>query len=213
MSDPFKKRLKGASIYVLFFGFFVAGSLILQCLIPFLQLMAELNGNGEWAWFLTIFNARFNLPMEMISNFWAAISAAYVGLDRAAFSVDAFKNGNQTTAFTEEKIGHLKQVMVMSFFIYLLAVGLNSIFDADLALTPLFVSFGSTVLFYVSGNKVVSGFQKAHPESEIEKLTEDCLKDMSEEQLMTMKKLSDIVKEGKTTVVKLENNYIVGMKC
>jgi len=159
MSRNLYKVLKGTCPYVLIFGIFVGISLVLQCFIPFLQKMAELN-NGEWLWFLSLFNSKFVLPMEMISNFWAAISATYVGLDRAAYTVDAFKNGKEAEALSDDRMIQLTQVIWMSLFIYVIAVVLNTFFDAELALTPLFVAFGSSMLCYVAGNKAVKGFEK-----------------------------------------------------
>jgi hypothetical protein len=53
------------------------------------------------------------------------------------------------------------QILKLSFFIYALAVGLNMFFDVDLATNALAISFGSAMLFYVSGNKIIMACDKA----------------------------------------------------
>jgi len=159
--------LKGTCPYVIFFGFFVGVCLLLQCFIPFIQRMAELSGNGSynWSFWLQVLNTQFVLPMELISQFWAAIAATYVGLDRTAFAVDAFKHGtNGGHAFNDEKLSQLNSIIWLSFGIFILATLLNTFFQAELALAPLFACFGATVLFYVGGNKSVRTMENICPE-------------------------------------------------
>jgi len=209
--ETIHKFWSGTFPYVFLFGIFVASSLMLQCFIPFLQRMAEIH-DGSWEWLLTIFNSKFILPMEMISNFWAGISATYVGLDRAAFTVDAFKNGIHNDAFDDGKLKSLRQIMLLSFIIYGLAVILNTFFDAELALTPLFISFGSSVLCYVAGNKTVIAFSKLTPEDELEE-NDIKLEELNENQIKTLAKISKLlIEDKKEMIIKIdENDRIVGM--
>jgi len=214
MSLKLYKILKGTNPYVILFGIFVACSLLLQCFIPFLQKMAELK-NGEWAWFLALFNTQFVLPMETISNFWAAVSATYVGLDRAAYTIDAFKSGKETVALTDDRMHQLTQVIWLTFFIYGIAVVLNTIFNAELALTPLFVAFGSSILCYVAGNKAVKAFETLSPENEetedeVDKLILD---DLNKEQLTTLTRITDMMKEKKEFTIRIsKESKITGVR-
>jgi hypothetical protein len=91
--------------------------------------------------------------MDVLTNLWAAISAAFVGVDRAAFSVAAFKEHTSQINYGKRK--NLLQIIIMGFFIYVFATALNMFFAADFSLNALALSFGATVLLYVSGNKVI----------------------------------------------------------
>jgi len=201
---------KTTYFYVILFGIFVAFSLCLQVFIPFLQMMVRhdlLNGNFQFL--LSLVNQNFNLPMDVISSFWAAISAAYVGLDRAAFAIDALNKGPNTSAFNETKMRHLHQVLWMSFIIYALAVLLNTFFDAELALTPLLISFGSMMLLYVSGNKVVSGCERVKKPGSVHKgKVKEKIDEMDEEQLQAICKVSDMIKSAEDTVIRIEGSRV-----
>jgi len=197
--------------YVIFFGVVVISSLALQCFIPLLQRLAGYDPE-HWAIFLTIFNTSFKIPMELISNFWAAISATYVGLDRAAFAVDAFRNGSNNHAFTEEKIDKLKQIIKLSFFIYVIAASMNTFFDAEFALAPLFASFGASILAYVAGNKTVTAFQKISPEDVEEKslihskipLIMDLDVEKDDIKLETLNKICELLNDNKQMIIKID---------
>jgi hypothetical protein len=215
------KILKGISPYVIFFGFFVGVSLLLQCFIPFLQKMVELNNIGyNWGYWLTILNNDFTLPMELISQFWAAIAAAYVGLDRTVFAVDALKHGtNDQEAFSPNKLKQLNQIMWLSFGLYILAVLLNTVFQAELALTPLLACFGSIVLFYVSGNKVVRTMEKVCPEqyeelfidnNNLKDTFRECCKELyktsglTDDDMKTILIVSDLLKKDESFHLKVD---------
>jgi hypothetical protein len=161
MSEQFRKRWEGASIWVIFFGIFVVVSLFTQCIIPFLAKFAELH---NYSWLLAIVNQQFILPMEVITSFWAAISAAYIGVDRAAMTISTV-NGtyNHVDSGNPE---HNRHIIIESFIIYSVAVLLNIIFDIELSLTPLATSFGASVLLYVSGQKAIYAASKIAPEDD-----------------------------------------------
>jgi hypothetical protein len=149
---------------VVFFGIVVGSSLVLQCFIPFIGLMFSIyEYTGFWT---TIFNNEFVLPMGVISDFWAAMCAIYVGVDRGAMVAITLtgEKGKLEVGNPE----HLKQVMIESFLLYTLAVGLNIFFDADLALSPLFIAFGSTVVLFVGGNKFIRGASALAPEKDLD---------------------------------------------
>jgi hypothetical protein len=147
------------------------------------------------SYLLPFLNKEFQLPLDIITSLWTAIAAGYVGLDRGMFALDGLKNGNRIDAFTETKRKHMIHIISLSFLIYILAVGLNIIFSASLALTPLATAFGSTVLCYVLGNKVIGGAQKLAPE---EDLDQDGVKDedqYSQSELKQLREKYDKLKE------------------
>jgi hypothetical protein len=159
------KILNCTSKFVLFYGAFVMISLLLQCLIPFFSKFVELTGyEGFWILFL---NQNFTLPMDIITSFWAAISAGYVGVDRGMYMIDGFKNGGDIDAFTPIQLSHLTQVIIESFLVYSLAVALNIFFDSNLSLTPLATSLGTSVLLYVLGNKGIKASQALSAEEDL----------------------------------------------
>lgn len=215
MGKRLYKVLQGTCPYVTLFGIIVMVSLIFQCFIPFLQRVAA-SQHGRYEWLLGLVNLNFQLPMEMISNFWAAISAAYVGLDRAAFTVDAMKNGIQNHAFDEDKMISLTHVMILSFIIYITAVGLNTFFDAELALTPLFVSFGSSVLCYVAGNKSVVAFSKLTPEQEKQMKTNDerldLIDDLTNDQFKSIELIIKKMKSKEDAIIRIRGSKVLFVK-
>lgn len=164
MSDKFRSRWEGASLWVILFGLFVMCSSIFQCLIPFLAKFENIL-NLELLNLLV--NQSFVLPMDIITSFWAGISAAYIGVDRAAMTISTI-NG-QYNQIDKGNPEHNRHIIILSFFIYLVAVLLNMIFDAELALAPLATSLGASVLLYVSGQKAIYAASKIAPESDQDK--------------------------------------------
>lgn len=160
MSEKIIKRIQGASIWVIAFGIFVGCSLITQCIIPFLAKFCVERGIGGILYALA--NQNFNLPMDVITSFWAAISAAYIGVDRAAMTISTINGEYEKTDYGNP--AHNKQVIILSFIIYTLAVVLNLIFDVELSLIPLATSLGAAVLLYVSGQKAIYAASKIAPE-------------------------------------------------
>jgi hypothetical protein len=185
------KFLNSSSRYVIFFGIFVMISLLVQCLVPFASKFGEAVKYAGW---MNIFlNQNFHLPMELISEFWAALSAIYVGADRGMFMIDGFKNGMDIKAFDKEKLSHLTEVIILSFVIYAEACGLNLVFDADLALSPLLVSLGSSVLLYVTGNKAIQASQKLTKEDD---MNQDGIKDSEQDPEIVLKDLKKLLEDS-----------------
>jgi hypothetical protein len=203
------KFMNATSKYVLFFGFFVIVSLFLQCLIPFFAKLTEITG---YTGFFTVFlNQNFVLPMTIISDFWAAISAAYVGVDRGMYMIDGYKNGgNHSEAFSDDQLKHLTQVILQSFIIYSLAVGLNIFFDSDLALAPLAVSFGTSILLYVAGNKAVKGSQALSTTKN--DVDNDGIDDSEQDQKEVLGRYKGMLKQREEILTKFEQMQKMGMK-
>jgi hypothetical protein len=196
MSKEFKARWEGASIWVIYFGVFVGISLIVQCLVPFLEKFVEIN---QYTGLLAgIVNHKFILPMDVITSFWAAISAAYIGVDRAAMTISTI-NGEYNKLDTGNP-EHNRHIIIESFIIYILATILSILFDTELALTPLVTSFGASVLLYVSGQKAIFAASKIAPEDDkdddgIPDIIEDKIKELIENNQKFV--ISSIQKDGK----------------
>lgn len=134
------------------FGVIVGLSLVLQAIVPITALILHKFGLEQLAIPL---NENFKLPMDVITTFWAACCAAYVGVDRAAFTIQTFINKEGTHINGEPE--HLKQVIIESFIVYSIGVLLNVFFNADFALSPLFTAFGSSLVLYIGGSKAITG--------------------------------------------------------
>ena len=205
-TKPKNDRFSGTSYLVLLYGLLVAGSLVLQAFIPFLQKMAE---TSKWVgpvWF-SLVNTKFVVPIKLITDFWAWISAAYVGVDRMAFSVQAFKDANKPGEVDYGQKNHILQIIALSLFVYTVAVMLNFFLEADFALESLFASVGCSVLLYVSGNKIIKATDKAGEDEE--KLDEAIEKD---ERTRKIEEALEKVKDGERAVVAIEttaNKYRV----
>jgi hypothetical protein len=181
--------LDSSVILVVLFGVIVGLSLALQCFIPHIGSILETIGyTGFWA---TIFNSNFHLPMDIISDFWAALCAIYIGVDRGAM-IAMTLNGEKGKL----EVGNpenLKQVMIESLILYAFAVGLNMFFDAELALTPLFIAFGSTVILFVGGNKAIKGAAALAPERDLDQDGQD---DATQDPNEVLARLRKILKES-----------------
>ena len=76
----------------------------------------------------------------------------------------------------------------------MLALGLNRFFDANLGLEALMISFGSSVIFYVSGQKLIFASSKFAPEAK----NDNGIDDRIESDKELIKVLNRAVTEGKT---------------
>ena len=170
------KVLGRCGLVVIWFGVVVAVSLVLQSTLPAIAWLVDRFGYDGL--FVKLFNEKFTLPMDAITTFWSVVAAVYVGVDRLAFSVQTFTSKEGKTMNGNQE--HLKHVIVMSFVVYALAVALNLFFDADLGLLPLFTAFGSSVTFYVGGNKVITGVTGLNKKDLDEDGIEDDLQDAKE---------------------------------
>ncbi|MDR0676687.1 MAG: hypothetical protein LBF97_06575 [Elusimicrobiota bacterium] len=191
--------LNTSSSLVLFFGFVIGLSIILQCFVPLTALLfQEIGYSGFWA---TVFNVNFNLPIDVIINSWAILCAVYVGVDRA--SLTALTLAGEKGKMEIGNPEHLKQVIFQSFILYILSVGLYLFFDVELALAPMFIAFSSSLILFVGGNKAIKGASSLAPE---EDLNQDGVADgLNEEQKKTITKIIEMMKTGKTFKVRVNN--------
>lgn len=148
-----------SSFFVFFYGVFLIISLFLQCLIPFISRMLDID--PQYKILDNIFNNNFKLPMATMAWSWSILCGTYVFSDRVAFTISAFtrKDGNGHLNMNDmPNIGNmdrLKFIIWESFIVYFVAVLLYLLFDTDLQLEPLFGAFASSIIAFVNGNKAI----------------------------------------------------------
>jgi hypothetical protein len=136
--------------------------------------------------------------MDVITDFYAAIVAVYVGVDRGAFTIATFKEKKQEADYGNR--GHLIQIIWQNIILYSLAVLLNLAFDTELAVTPLAVALGSSILLYVAGNKVIMTASKIT----INDIDGDGIDDSLQDQTEVLERYKLKLKEREDMLMKLE---------
>ena len=160
-----EKGLVRVSVIVIAYGVFVAFSLLIQCLIPLLEL---LHAQGYYAngRVIGIFNPNFQMPLEAIVFIYTLIVPLYLGIDRATAFMFITKEGANKVTIGDPK--RLMVVMIQTFIIYLFGLALALIFDRDLQLTQLATAFGLSVLLYVGGKKCNTLAEALHGKKSID---------------------------------------------
>lgn len=130
---------------------------VITSLAMLLQLALGLCLKFDWKTtnivFADFINGNLVLPMEQVSWFWTAISAAYIGVDRVSYFV---KSANEPAGQTD--VGDpatLRRIILISGLLLLEAVVCNGFVDADFQLSAFFTAFGTSVLLYVGGQKAI----------------------------------------------------------
>ncbi|MGI7118397.1 hypothetical protein ACNGEM_07340 [Campylobacter coli] len=157
-TNKLHKNIKGTAGYVIFFGIFTAVCLIFQCLDYIIDYYIP--GSG-------IFNKNFQVPMETLTTLYATLCCVYVGVDRTTSVIATFKGTKDSANYGNPERN--RHIIIQNFFICSLALILNRFFDANLGLEPLLVSFGGSIILYVSGQKIVYQASKFAPEKDINK--------------------------------------------
>lgn len=98
-------------------------------------------------------NGKLQLPLAVATWLWTAIISLYCGLDRV---VD-IKNTQNLAAGSMNlgDLSKLRKIIVVCLLLFLYALGWSFILDMDFQLEALLSAFGSTVIMYTSGNKLV----------------------------------------------------------
>lgn len=100
-----------------------------------------------------LLNLKVEVPMEMLSRCWVAISAAYIGVDRASYAIKTSTESYGMAEFgdpsTNRRIILLNGIILFAAFICNLSV------DADFQLPSLTCSFGSSITLYCAGQKAI----------------------------------------------------------
>jgi hypothetical protein len=155
-----QSALSRASALVIAFGIFTIFNILFKCVPAIIIVLHEMDLSHSAL--LALVNLEMNVPLDLIASMWTALAAAYVGVDRAAMAISTFNEGYNHADYGDPK--RLKLVIVLSFVIYVIALGLNTFVKADLALAPFAAAFGSSVLLYVAGQKTIYAMSKAAPE-------------------------------------------------
>ena len=103
--------------------------------------------------FADFINGNLVLPMQTIAWFWMAISAAYIGVDRAAYAI---KTANERSG--QSDMGDpstIRRIILISGLLTLEALVCNGFADADFELDAFFTAFGSAITLYVTGQKAI----------------------------------------------------------
>ena len=183
LTEKLDSVVKGSAGFVIFFGVFTSFCLILQCLDGILALL-----HTEYAFF----NKNFIIPINTLTTLYATLCASYIGLDRGASVISTIKGVKNHQDYGQANIN--RHIIFQIFFICMLALGLNRFFDANLGLEALMISFGSSVIFYVSGQKLIFASSKFAPEDKNNNGIDDRIENDKE----LIKVLNRAVTEGKT---------------
>lgn len=138
-------------------SFIVVFYAVVTSILMVLQLALHLCLKFNWSTTNPIFrdfiNGNLELPMQTISWFWMAISAAYIGVDRTAYAI---KTAN--TKRGQSDMGDpatIRHIIFISGLLALEALICNGLVEADFQLDAFFTAFGTACTFYVAGQKAI----------------------------------------------------------
>ena len=138
-------------------SFIVVSYAVVTSILMVIQLALHLCLKFNWSTTNPIFrdfvNGNLELPMQTISWFWMAISAAYIGVDRAAYAI---KTAN--TKIGQADMGDpatIRHIIFISGLLALEALICNGLVEADFQLDAFFTAFGTSCTFYVAGQKAI----------------------------------------------------------
>lgn len=138
-------------------SFIVVFYALVTSILMVIQLALHLCLKFNWSTTNPIFrdfiNGNLELPMQTISWFWMAISAAYIGVDRAAYAI---KTAN--TKIGQADMGDpatIRHIIFISGLLALEALICNGLVEADFQLDAFFTAFGTSCTFYVAGQKAI----------------------------------------------------------
>lgn len=133
--------------------FYAVVTSILMALQLALHLCLKFNWSTTNPIFRDFINGNLELPMQTISWFWMALSAAYIGVDRTAYAI---KTAN--TKRGQSDMGDpatIRHIIFISGLLALEALVCNGLVEADFQLDAFFTAFGTACTFYVAGQKAI----------------------------------------------------------
>lgn len=133
--------------------FYAVVTSILMALQLALHLCLKFNWSTTNPIFRDFINGNLELPMQTISWFWMALSAAYIGVDRTAYAI---KTAN--TKRGQSDMGDpatIRHIIFISGLLALEALICNGLVEADFQLDAFFTAFGTACTFYVAGQKAI----------------------------------------------------------
>ena len=100
-----------------------------------------------------VLNQNLSLPIPLACWLWTFVISLFCGFDRF---VD-IKNTQQLTSgqISIGDLPKLRKIIVMALFIFIYALICSLFVDRDFQLEALLSAFGSSVIIYISGNKLV----------------------------------------------------------
>lgn len=99
-------------------------------------------------------NNNLVMPIDAMAWIWLGIASAYIGVDRTMMFFKNIQTTNDTFNLGSPKT--LRKVILVAGLLLLIAIICNTISDANFNLDAFASTFGSTILFYVTGQKAVS---------------------------------------------------------
>ena len=137
-----------------FMVFAYAASLGLAVLIQAaIALLIKYNVVVHAVVFANFLNGNIEMPISNMAWTWCAICAAYIGVDRASYTIKSANLMSGSTDIGDPKT--LREIILASGSLFVIAVTCNGLVDADFDLNAFASAFGSSVLLYVAGQKAI----------------------------------------------------------
>lgn len=137
-----------------FWVFFYAGVLALaMSLQVFFAACAKFELLKDHIFIVPYLNGSFTMPLSVMAWIWVAICSAYIGIDRASYTVKTMCElagqmdvGNPDT---------LRLIIAVSGVLFAWATAANMVVDADFALDAYATGFGTSIAMYIAGMKAI----------------------------------------------------------
>lgn len=142
------------SFMVYVFAVVIMVSMVLEFLLGFLE-------NYQISQYL---NCQFSFPMNIFSYCWVAICASYIGVDRCMFSIKATKTENVDIGEPSK----LRTLIAVSGLILFIAMIFSIFSHREFEVGSFATSFGTNVILYVGGQKMVKCCSEAGKSKERE---------------------------------------------
>lgn len=139
------------SFYVFLYAFILAILMLMQAAIS-LCVKMDLTINNVVL--MDFINGSLVLPINSMAWIWLGIASIYVGADRTMMFFKNIQETNTVYNMGEPKI--LRKVIFIAGILLLIAITCNGISDADFNLDAFASTFGTTILFYIAGQKAVA---------------------------------------------------------
>lgn len=201
VTEYLNHKIRGTAGYVIFFGGFVIFCMLMQTADSILDFYMIDNTSNY-------FNKNFNIPINTLTSLYAALCCVYIGVDRSTSILATIKGEKNITNYGNPERN--RHIIIQNFFICMIAIILNRFIDANLGLEPLLVSFGGSIILYVSGQKGVYQASKFAP---IKDNNNNNIDDRIENNEELIDFLNKAAKESKSIEIKYNDNnkiFILG---
>lgn len=120
-------------------------------------------------------NNQVQLPMAVAAWFWVALISAYCGFDRYVNLKET-----QHLSMGQMSLGNLSRLrfmMVLSLMVFIFSLASSFAVDKNFELVQFFSAFGSSVLLYISGNKLIKANKFKGEDKDKDGIPDDIQKD------------------------------------